>query len=66
MTGRHSVSNLLAALAVSQVFEIPPERLRDAVRTFAPGNMRGEKLDVRGVTVWNDCYNSNPEAAQSS
>jgi UDP-N-acetylmuramoyl-tripeptide--D-alanyl-D-alanine ligase len=65
MTGRHSVSNLLAALAVAQVFEIEPGRLRDAVRTFAMGNMRGEKLEIRGVTVWNDCYNSNPEAAES-
>jgi UDP-N-acetylmuramoyl-tripeptide--D-alanyl-D-alanine ligase len=59
------VSNLLAALAVAQVFEIEPGRLHDAVRTFAMGNMRGEKLDIRGVTVWNDCYNSNPEAAES-
>jgi UDP-N-acetylmuramoyl-tripeptide--D-alanyl-D-alanine ligase len=65
LTGRHSVSNLLAALAVAQEFGIAPERLREAVRTFAPGKMRGEKLEVRGVTLWNDCYNSNPEAAES-
>jgi UDP-N-acetylmuramoyl-tripeptide--D-alanyl-D-alanine ligase len=65
LTGRHAVLNLLAALAVAQVFEIAPERLRDAVRMFTVGNMRGEKQDIRGVTVWNDCYNSNPEAALS-
>jgi UDP-N-acetylmuramoyl-tripeptide--D-alanyl-D-alanine ligase len=59
------VSNLLAAIAVAQVFEIAPERLRDAVRTFAGGKMRGERTERRGITVWNDCYNSNPEAAQS-
>ncbi len=65
LTGRHSVLNLLAALAVAQVFGIPPERLSDAVRSFSPGKMRGEKLEHNGVTVWNDCYNSNPEAARS-
>ncbi len=65
LTGRHSVLNLLAALAVAQVFGIAPERLRDAVRSFATGKMRGEKLEHNGVTVWNDCYNSNPEAARS-
>jgi UDP-N-acetylmuramoyl-tripeptide--D-alanyl-D-alanine ligase len=65
MTGRHSVLNLLAALAVAQVFGISPERLRDRVRTFATGKMRGEKLEHRGIVIWNDCYNSNPEAAQS-
>ena len=65
LTGRHAVSNLLAALAVACVFHIPPESLRDAVRSFAVGKMRGERIEARGITVWNDCYNSNPEAAQS-
>jgi len=65
LTGRHGVTNLLAAIAVAQVFEIPPERLREPVRTFATGKMRGERTEHRGIVVWNDCYNSNPEAAQS-
>jgi UDP-N-acetylmuramoyl-tripeptide--D-alanyl-D-alanine ligase len=65
LTGRHAVMNLLAAIAVAQVFEIAPAKLRDAVATFAVGRMRGERTEHRGVTVWNDCYNSNPEAAQS-
>jgi len=65
LTGRHAVLNLLAAIAVARVFGIAPERLRDAVRTFAVGKMRGERLQHRGVTIWNDCYNSNPEATRS-
>lgn len=65
MVGRHAVMNLLAALAVARVFEIAPERLRDAVREFTAGKMRGERLERDGVVIWNDCYNSNPEAAQS-
>jgi UDP-N-acetylmuramoyl-tripeptide--D-alanyl-D-alanine ligase len=27
--------------------------------------MRGERLEHGGMVVWNDCYNSNPEAAQA-
>lgn len=65
LTGRHSVLNLLAAIAVAKVFGIAPERLRDAVRNFAAGKMRGERLEHRGIKIWNDCYNSNPEAARS-
>jgi UDP-N-acetylmuramoyl-tripeptide--D-alanyl-D-alanine ligase len=63
--GRHNVMNLLAALAVASIFEIAPERLRGAVRSFAPGKMRGERTERNGITIWNDCYNSNPEAAES-
>ncbi|HTS25355.1 MAG TPA: UDP-N-acetylmuramoyl-tripeptide--D-alanyl-D-alanine ligase [Bryobacteraceae bacterium] len=65
LTGRHAVSNLLAAIAVARVFDIAPQRLREPVRTFAIGKMRGERLEHRGIVVWNDCYNSNPEAAEA-
>jgi UDP-N-acetylmuramoyl-tripeptide--D-alanyl-D-alanine ligase len=65
LTGRHAVLNVLAALAVSRAFGIPPERLRDAVRSLSAGSMRGERIEHNGIVVWNDCYNSNPEAARS-
>ena len=65
LTGRHGVLNLLAAIAVAEVFEIPPERLREPVRTFTVGKMRGERFEHNGIIVWNDCYNSNPEAAKA-
>jgi UDP-N-acetylmuramoyl-tripeptide--D-alanyl-D-alanine ligase len=65
LSGRHAVMNLLAAIAVAGVFHIAPERLRDAVAGFATGKMRGERTEHNGIVIWNDCYNSNPEAAQS-
>jgi UDP-N-acetylmuramoyl-tripeptide--D-alanyl-D-alanine ligase len=65
LPGRHGVRNLLAALAVAYAFGIPATRLRDAVRAFAPGSMRGQRLEHAGAVIWNDCYNSNPEAAQA-
>ena len=65
LVGRHAVMNLLAAIAVARVCDIPAGKLRDAVRTFAVGKMRGERLEHNGIVIWNDCYNSNPEAARS-
>ena len=65
LPGRHAVLNLLAAIAVARVFGIAPEKLVDPVRTFSVGKMRGEKLEHNGIVIWNDCYNSNPEAARS-
>jgi UDP-N-acetylmuramoyl-tripeptide--D-alanyl-D-alanine ligase len=65
LVGRHAVMNLLAAIAVAQVFEIAPQRLREPIKAFAVGNMRGERTEHKGTVIWNDCYNSNPEAAQS-
>lgn len=65
LPGRHAVMNLLAAIAVAHVFEIPAARLREAVAGFTVGNMRGERTVHDGIVIWNDCYNSNPEAAKS-
>lgn len=65
LTGQHSVSNILAGLAVASTFEIPLEALVNAVSKLRPGKMRGERCKARGVTILNDSYNSNPAAARS-
>ena len=65
LSGRHAVMNLLAAIAVATIFDIEPRRMRDAVAAFTTGKMRGERREHNGIVIWNDCYNSNPEAAQS-
>jgi len=64
LTGSHAVSNLLAAIAVAREFGVAPERLREPVRTFTVGKMRGERIEHNGITIWNDCYNANPEAVE--
>jgi UDP-N-acetylmuramoyl-tripeptide--D-alanyl-D-alanine ligase len=63
--GRHSVSNILAGLAAAQIYGIGAEKLVDAVQDLQPGKMRGERLEHRGILVYNDCYNSNPDAAKA-
>jgi len=65
LTGRHAVSNILAALAVATLFDIAPAELAGTVARLAAGDMRGERRQWRGATILNDSYNSNPEAARS-
>jgi UDP-N-acetylmuramoyl-tripeptide--D-alanyl-D-alanine ligase len=65
LTGHHGVSNLLAGIAVAGVYGIKPDRLTARVRSILPGRMRGQRLQHRGILVFNDCYNSNPDAARA-
>jgi UDP-N-acetylmuramoyl-tripeptide--D-alanyl-D-alanine ligase len=65
LAGRHSVSNILAGIAVAGLFGIAPADLVEAVAHLTAGKMRGERKVWRGVTVLNDSYNSNPEAARN-
>jgi UDP-N-acetylmuramoyl-tripeptide--D-alanyl-D-alanine ligase len=65
LTGRHSVSNMLAGIAVARVYGVSPDRLKETVQQLTPGKMRGERLQHNGVLIFNDCYNSNPDAVRA-
>lgn len=54
----------LAALAVARVMDVPFIDARQGLETLTPPKMRFERLHARGALIWNDCYNSNPEAAK--
>ena len=65
LLGRHAVGNILAGIAASGVFDIRPGALVDAVATLEPAGSRGAWREVGGVRVLDDCYNSNPAAAEA-
>ncbi|MCC7496284.1 MAG: UDP-N-acetylmuramoyl-tripeptide--D-alanyl-D-alanine ligase [Bryobacterales bacterium] len=65
LAGIHGVRNILAGIAVARAFGIGLERLVPAAHGLQPGKMRGERLTCNGITVWNDSYNSNPDAARA-
>jgi UDP-N-acetylmuramoyl-tripeptide--D-alanyl-D-alanine ligase len=64
LMGRHGILNILAGLAVAKLFEVEPQDLVEPVSRFEPGPMRGERRVWRGITILNDCYNSNPDAVR--
>jgi UDP-N-acetylmuramoyl-tripeptide--D-alanyl-D-alanine ligase len=64
LPARGGISSSLAALAVARALHLSSEPLREAVRSLQPPKMRLERLERNGMTIWNDCYNSNPEAAK--
>lgn len=63
MSGRHNLSNALAAAAVATSFEIKPAQIAESLSTSVPPKMRGEVFDfAAGFTVIDDSYNSNPKS----
>src|SRR5947207_1597322 len=63
MSGRHNLSNALAAAAVGTAFSVTPEEIAKALKTAQPPKMRGEVFDfAAGFTVIDDSYNSNPRS----
>jgi UDP-N-acetylmuramoyl-tripeptide--D-alanyl-D-alanine ligase len=64
LVGRHSVSNLLAGMAVASLYGVRPAQLTAVVKELQAPSMRGQRLEQDGVVILNDCYNSNPDAAR--
>jgi UDP-N-acetylmuramoyl-tripeptide--D-alanyl-D-alanine ligase len=65
LLGQHNVANALAAIAVGLEAGISLNSCVAALAALEPGDKRGQTLDLRGATIINDCYNSNPEALRA-
>jgi UDP-N-acetylmuramoyl-tripeptide--D-alanyl-D-alanine ligase len=65
LIGRHNVLNILAGIASAGLYGIQPAQLVEKVWKLSPGKMRGQRFHHRGVLLYNDCYNSNPDAVRA-
>jgi len=58
--GEHNVYNALAAIAICTSLGLSPEFIRDRLATFnLVPPMRMEKINIGGITIFNDAYNAN-------
>jgi UDP-N-acetylmuramoyl-tripeptide--D-alanyl-D-alanine ligase len=64
LPGRAGVLTALAAFATARACGLALPPLLGALAEMEPLRMRAQRLLHQGMTVWNDCYNSNPEAAR--
>jgi len=63
LLGRANVMNVLAATCVAVHYEVPLDDIAGRIAMLEPAAHRGEVLRLAGgVTVVDDCYNSNPRA----
>lgn len=63
LLGEWNVQNALAAVAVALHEGVPLEECARRLADFRGPKMRMERLELGGVTILNDAYNSNPESA---
>lgn len=64
--GRHHLTAALAAVAVGRMMGFDLEEMAGVLAGFHPVPMRCQVLEIRGATVINDAYNSNPTAMRAA
>jgi UDP-N-acetylmuramoyl-tripeptide--D-alanyl-D-alanine ligase len=64
--GRHHVNSALASIAVGRMFGLDLEEIAAALANYQAVPMRCEVSEIRGTTIINDTYNSNPSAMRAA
>ena len=64
--GRHHVNAALAAVAVGRMLGFDMEQIAAALADYRAVPMRCEVTEIRGATIINDTYNSNPTAMRAA
>lgn len=62
LIGEHNCYNVAASVLTALLAEIPLEKIVERVATFKPIENRGRFVLKKPMLLFNDCYNSNPEA----
>jgi UDP-N-acetylmuramoyl-tripeptide--D-alanyl-D-alanine ligase len=62
LVGSYNTENVLAALAISSAFDIPPHDAVTAINNYMPSNNRSQLLQTAQFTVIIDAYNANPSS----
>jgi len=67
LAGPHFLTNFLAAAAVAHLLGLTADEIAEAALDLRPARHRGEVVRLRqGVTLLDDCYNSNPVAVEAA
>ena len=64
--GKHMVYNAMAAMCVGKVFGLSNEEIQAGVESLRPVSGRNNIIDVKDITVIDDCYNANPVSMKAS
>jgi UDP-N-acetylmuramoyl-tripeptide--D-alanyl-D-alanine ligase len=62
MPGEHNARNAVAAAAAAAEMGVEIEAIEQGLSKVAASDMRLERAEVSGRTVYNDAYNANPDA----
>ena len=66
LPGRHNLENLVAAIATARLLDVSWDSIARGIAQIQPAYHRGVIIPMRGATVYDDTYNSNPYALKSA
>jgi len=62
LVGEYNLPNILAAVAVGRYFNVPEEKIKEAIEAYTPSNSRSQLLEMGSNKIILDAYNANPSS----
>ena len=66
MIGKYNYYNFLAAISFGILFDVPEEKINNAIASYSPENNRSQVKKTENNTLILDCYNANPSSMRSA
>lgn len=64
--GTGQVYNALAAYAVGEMFNVSHDTIKAGLESFTGSSLRGLWMEWKGIRIFNDSYNANPDSLQNA
>lgn len=62
LVGAYNCPNILAAVAVGKYFNVPHEKVKEAIENYTPSNSRSQLIHKGSNHIILDAYNANPSS----
>lgn len=66
LVGAYNVSNVLCAIAIGKAFDVPDEKIKNAIASYTPSNSRSQMVEKDGNHIILDAYNANPTSMRAA
>lgn len=66
LTGKYNFENIMAAVAIGKHFNVPDEKIKQAIESYQPTNNRSQLLQTGSNTFILDAYNANPTSMKEA
>lgn len=66
LVGGYNFENLLAAVSIGKYFNVPADKIKEAIFNYQPSNNRSQMTKTSKNKLLLDCYNANPSSTEAA
>lgn len=66
LTGSYNATNMAAAYAIATYFGVEPQKIKEALENYIPGNNRSQIIIKDSLHIILDAYNANPTSMEAA